>query len=310
MKTLKIHFLNTIWSDAIVLENKEHYALVDTASSFYYPMVKKHLEDFKITELDFILLTHFHTDHYGNINNIINDFKVNKIYLKHYYAIEGSTSSGTLSNEEYLEKELNTFNSILNLAKEKNVEIIFLDELNTNNTQIKFQDITLDLFDTKNRLYEMYNDEASEYYKQKRFSENFNSIGTFIKVNDYNIFLGGDVTCSSTDIENLKELAIKMLNEIYKKYDINYIDIYKSCHHGGGGTNTLDMCNILKARYAIITNTGRWLDNWDTFKNLKTGYKDVEILPTDYQKYIFTINDQITYEVIKEDSLFITLNKN
>ena len=83
MKNLKIHFLNTIWSDAIVLENKEHYALVDTASSFYYPMVKKHLEDFKITELDFILLTHFHTDHYGNIINILNDFKVNTIYLKH-----------------------------------------------------------------------------------------------------------------------------------------------------------------------------------------------------------------------------------
>ena len=38
--------------------------------------------------------------------------------------------------------------------------------------------------------------------------------------------------------------------------------------------------------------------------------KDVKILPTDFQKYIFKINDKIDYEVIKEESLFITLGKN
>ena len=65
MKELKIHFLNTIWSDAIILENNNHFAFIDTASDFYYPMIKNHLKQHNIIDIDFILLTHFHGDHFG-----------------------------------------------------------------------------------------------------------------------------------------------------------------------------------------------------------------------------------------------------
>jgi hypothetical protein len=39
MDKLKIHFLNTIWSDAIILENNNHFAFIDTGSKFYFPMI-------------------------------------------------------------------------------------------------------------------------------------------------------------------------------------------------------------------------------------------------------------------------------
>ncbi len=308
MEKLKIHFLNTIWSDAIVLETNNHFALVDTGSAFYYPMIKKHLHDHNISTIDFIILTHYHTDHYSNIEPLIKDFNVNKVYMKHYYAIEGSTGSGSSSNEEYLQNELDKYNNIISAAKINNTSISFIDE--NDYYEINFENIILELYDTNNRLYELYSNPNSEFYNQKRFSENFNSIGIFIKHNNYNIFLGGDCTCSTTDIQELKELSLKMLDKIYHKHNIKYIDLYKSCHHGGGGTNPLALCNILKPAYAIITNTARWLDNWDTCKNLKTANENVEILTTDYQKYIFTIYDKITYEIIKEDSLFLTLAKN
>jgi hypothetical protein len=119
------------------------------------------------------------------------------------------------------------------------------------------------------------------------------------------------MTCSKTDIIPLQDLAIKNINNIYNIHNINHIDIYKSCHHGGGSTNTKEMCELMKCDYCIITNTARWLDNYNTYDNLRLGNKEVNILPTDFQKYIFNINeDNITYEVIKEDSLFITLGKN
>ena len=111
------------------------------------------------------------------------------------------------------------------------------------------------------------------------------------------------------DIIELKELSYKMVKRIYEKHNINHIEIYKSCHHGGGGTNTPKLCNLLKAKYVVITNTSKWLDSYDTFDNLKTANCDVEILKTDYYKYIFEISDNISYEKIKEDSLFITLGK-
>ncbi|MBR2891829.1 MAG: MBL fold metallo-hydrolase [Bacilli bacterium] len=309
MKDLKIHFLNTIWSDAIVIECNNHYGLVDTGSSFYYPMVEEHLKKLNVINIDFIILTHFHTDHYGNLSKLINNFNVKKIYLKHYYGLDGTTSSGYQSNEEYIENEFKNYYEILNSAKLNNTSICFMDELDQDSLEIDFEGIKLDVFDIKNRLYNMYNDPKSEFYQQKRFNENFDSVGIFIKYGQYNIFLGGDVTCSQTDITNLKELSIKMINKIYSKYQIDKIHLYKSCHHGGGGTNTDKLCQLLQADYVVITNTNRWLDNYDTFKNLKDANPLVTILQTDYQKYIFTINETIRYETINEVSLFITLNK-
>ena len=98
--------------------------------------------------------------------------------------------------------------------------------------------------------------------------------------------------------------------DLYQKHDINYIDLYKSCHHGGGGTNTLELCVLLKPKYTIITNTDRWLDTYNTYDNLKQANKDVIILKTDLQKYIFEIDQEITYQTILEESLFLTLKKN
>ena len=285
MKNIKIHFLNTIWSDAILLENNNHYGFVDTGSLFYYPMVDKHLKDLNIKNIEFIILTHFHSDHYGNIVNIVNDYNVKKLYLKHYYGLDGTTSSGFESNEEYIKNEFIKYDNVIDACKANNTEIVFVDEYDNNDIYtIKFNDIDIELYDIKNTLYELYSDINGLYYNQKRFNENFNSMGVFIKIGN---------------------------NNIYKKHNIDQIDIYKSCHHGGGGTNTKELCNLMKSKYCIITNTARWLDTYSTFDNLKNGNKDVVILPSDHQKYIFSIDENnIKYEEIKEESLFITLGKN
>ena len=310
MDELKIHFLNTIWSDAIILECNNHFALMDTGSSFYYPMVKKHLDDLKVEKIDFILLSHFHSDHYGNVAKIINDYKVTKLYLKHYHGLDGTTSSGYSSNEEYIENEFKKYYEIIDAANQNNTNIIYMDEITTDSLEINFENIIIDIYDIKNTLYEMYSNPNSVYYQQKKFNENFNCVGAFIKHHNTNIFLGADVTCSATDIIDLKELSIKMINRIYQKYNINKIHLYKSCHHGGGGTNTAPLCKLINPDYTIITNTARWLDNYDTFENLKAANPECKIMPTDYQKYIFTINNTISYQKIDEVSLFITLNMN
>ena len=310
MSNFKIHFLNTIWSDAILLECNNHFAFIDTGSNFYYPMIEKHLNDLNVKNIDFIFLTHFHNDHYGNIKNIIDNYAVQKLYLKHYHGLDGTTSSGYSSNKEYIENEFNNYYNILNSAKNNNTEIIYIDDLNLDCLEINFENIIIEAYDINNRLYDLYSNPNSEFYNQKKFNENFNCAALFIKINNNNIFLGADVTCSNTDVIELQQLSLKILEKIYKKHNINHIDLYKSCHHGGGGTNTKELCEYLKAKICVITNTSRWLDNWDTIKNLKSSNKDVEILTTDYQKYIFTVNNKISYETIKDESLFLKLNKN
>lgn len=310
MKDLKIHFLNTIWSDAIILESNGHYAFIDTGSKHYYPMIEEYLNNLNIKKLDFILLTHFHSDHYGNMQKIIEDYEVSEIYLKHYYGLEASTGSGSASTDEYLQGEMEKYQGILTSANTKKTKIHFLDDLKTYDATIKFQEIELELYDLENRLFKIYHNPESEFYLQRKFSQNFNSLGVFIRVNNHNIFLGADVTCSKTDIVELKGLSYQMVERFYQKHSIDHIDLYKSCHHGGSGTNTLPLCELLKAKYVVITNTDRWLDTYDTYDNLKAGNPKVTILKTDHQKYVFDIKDSITYTTIPDESLFIKLNLN
>ena len=314
MKNFKIHFLNTVWSDAILLESNSHFALVDTASKFYYPMIEEYLEKHNIKKLDFILLTHFHSDHYGNLINIVNDYNINKVYMKHYSAKEGDTGGGFPTNEEYTNHEMGVFNDIISTCKNKNVDIVFLDNEEYYNNEpfiLKFEDVDLELYNLENNLEYIFNDSSSPYYQKHIFSENSNSIVAYINCNGHKLFLGSDLTESQSDEKKVNLLNEVILNNIYSRHNINQIDVFKSCHHGGSGANRQGIANMLKAKYVVITNTDKWLDNWSTRDNFKNAYDDVCILQTDYYKYVFDFSkENISYEKINSESLFITLNKN
>ena len=309
MNTFKIHFLNTIWSDAIILERNHHFGFVDTGSLFYYPMIKEYLDKNKIEHLDFIILTHFHSDHYSNIPNIAKDYKVDKLYIKKYSGHEGITGAGYESNEEYLLHEKGKYEEILSLNDKVN-EIIFLDDL-PSPFKLDFLGVDLMLYNTTNHLMNLYNDETREYFLQNRFSENANSVPIFINYNNHTVFLGSDLIDSDSSIPEFNNLSRRILQEIYDKYHIDHIDIYKSNHHGGGGTNSLAYMNMLKPKYAVITNTDRWLDKWNTIDNLKQANKDVEIFKTDHYQYVFNLSyKEIRIKKIKKKSLFLKLKKN
>ena len=309
MEQVKIHFLNTIWSDVFVLQTNDHYALIDTATDYYYPMLKKHLNDLNIKNIDFILLTHFHSDHYGCLTNLIKDYNVNTLYLKQYYGLEGSTSGGVEAETTYIEKQINNYNEILKEANRNNTNIIYIDIENKDNYIIDFYNIKLHLYNINNDLYDIYNDSSSLYYNVRAFSENHNSIVTFFKVNDFSILLASDLTCENHEIDALDNKAIKIVKEIYKQHNINHIDVYKTCHHGHSHNNPLELLKLVKANYNIITNTSRWVDNFSIINNIKSVNLKSDILLTDHQKYIFTIDENITYKKIDDESLFIILKK-
>lgn len=143
----KMHFLNTIWSDAIILEKNNRFAFIDTGSAFYYPMIDAYLKELNVEKIDFILLTHFHNDYYGNVKNLVYDYKVDKLYLKRYYGLDGITSSGYSSNEEYIQNEFKNYYEIIEGCDMYFTDIIFIDELEIYEFSIDFRGTILEVYD-------------------------------------------------------------------------------------------------------------------------------------------------------------------
>ena len=304
MKDLLLHFFNTVWSDAALIEEDNHFAFIDTGSKFYYKVIKEYLIKKDIKTIDFIILTHFHHDHYGNIVNLIKDFKIEKIYLKRYYNVEGSTSSGTGSDEDYLKNELNNYQELLEYGLDK---LVFLDEIKEEYYQINFIDSLIELYDLESHLNNLYNKEGPTYHKHL-FNENFNSMGVYIKHGGKNIYFGGDVPDTNNDIEELAHLGTKILKKIINNHHIDHFDICKAPHHGTPYFCTEEVAELLKTDYLIITNASKWIDNYPTIEIFKK-IKDTKIYLTEHHKYIFTINENIGLAEIYEISPFFSLGE-
>ena len=103
----KIHFINVHegGSDAIILESNGHFAMVDTGEDYDFPdgsdsrypwregietsykhvltdRVFRRLKELGVQKLDFILVTHTHSDHIGNVDELLSTYPVDRVYLK------------------------------------------------------------------------------------------------------------------------------------------------------------------------------------------------------------------------------------
>lgn len=68
---MRLHFLKTAWSDIILLEHNDEFAMIDTGFAEQFPKINRYLTTLGVKHLSFILITHFHRDHYGAIPEII-----------------------------------------------------------------------------------------------------------------------------------------------------------------------------------------------------------------------------------------------
>ena len=97
---MELHFLKTTWSDIIILKKGNTVAMIDTGFEEQYNSIKKYLDKMNIKKIKFILLTHFHRDHYGSISSIVKDYDVDKVYFKDYSALDKTTAWGTPADDQ------------------------------------------------------------------------------------------------------------------------------------------------------------------------------------------------------------------
>ena len=269
---MKVHFLKTVWSDIIILEDNNRFALVDTGIKDQYDQLTEYLDNIGAKKIDFILLTHFHRDHYGNINELVKTREVEKVYFKEYGGHDCTTAWGSKADEEYRQSEREIWHKMKECI-ELNSNIEMVESLD----HIKFCDTLIYLYANENSVQLIWDDESHpETYHKNAFSENQNSLSVFFEVNGKTVFLGGDMM----DCQSTHPLANYATLQVAKKIG-KQIYLYKAPHHGTKDTTCDEALAIFKPKKAIITNGVEWLEQFNTVDCLKKANPNVEIILTE-----------------------------
>lgn len=77
----EIHFIDTGNSDSILIIQNGKAALIDGGDNDDEKLVVSYLKNQGIEELEYIFATHFHADHIGGLDAVINEIKVNNLYV-------------------------------------------------------------------------------------------------------------------------------------------------------------------------------------------------------------------------------------
>ena len=213
-------------SDAIILESNGLFGIIDTGKALTRRRVVRYLKELNVKELDFVIITHNHSDHDGGLKEIGNrGIKIKKFYIK------------DLANTKAPNWIKNKCKGSINTAKKAGAKIYRVSE-NSNN-EFTFGNMNLKLYNTKNR------------YKDSNVGGNVNSLGIVATVNGKRIYFSGD-------IQNDSSRGIYASDETAK--EIGKIDVYKAAHHGnynGVKNNSVTTMSYLKPTYTIITGNKR-----------------------------------------------------
>lgn len=281
----KIHLITTpiIGSDAIILESNGKFAMIDTGEDEDYPdgtypqyplrkgtvtdkrraitdRVFSHLSKIGVKELEFIVITHTHSDHIGNASKIIEKIPTKKLYIKKY-------SDDRIYSKNRLWDNKFCYDKTIEAAKKYNTQII--QDITEQDAYIKLNNMDIQLYN--------YENEYKDGKLKKVWDDNVNSILAVITTHNKRFFFGGDL-----DNSNGKE--DKYANIIGK------VDIMKFNHHSDVTiSNTKNFVSTLSPK--IMIKTDPYDINKDYLQWLK--HQKIEVMDTgrsDVSAVVFGIN--------------------
>ena len=107
---LKVYFIDVGQADSILVMNDNQSMLIDAGNNEDGEDVVNFIKDKGISKLDYVIGTHPHEDHIGGLDDVINNFDIEKIYMP---KIETTTK---------------TFEDVLDAVSEKNMKITSPEE--------------------------------------------------------------------------------------------------------------------------------------------------------------------------------------
>ena len=81
---MRVDFLNTGDSDAILLRLDDTVILVDAGEADDYPTISRKLTEYGIDTVDYLIISHFDNDHIGTMSQILQHYSVKNLYMPDY----------------------------------------------------------------------------------------------------------------------------------------------------------------------------------------------------------------------------------
>ena len=78
---LTVTYLDVGQADSILIENNNEYMLIDAGNNDDGPLLVKYFIEKNITTFKYLIGTHPHEDHIGGLDDVINNFNINTIYM-------------------------------------------------------------------------------------------------------------------------------------------------------------------------------------------------------------------------------------
>lgn len=102
-KNMKVHYIDVDQGDSILVQVNSKNLLIDSGSSTSKDKLLKYLKSLNVNKFDYIVATHPHEDHIGNMSYVINKFKVSNFYAP---KVESSTKAFETMVESLIRKNL------------------------------------------------------------------------------------------------------------------------------------------------------------------------------------------------------------
>lgn len=276
----RIHFLKTVWSDIILLESENHFAMIDTGYQHQLEQIKDYFKKLQIKELDFIIITHFHKDHYGSLEYLLDDYKIKTVYIKPYSGLDAFTSLGKIADDNYRHQEMEQYQHTITKIKEKSNLI----EITPDIKSVSFCQFQIEFLNTQATIKNVFHDENSPYFHQYVVKENLNSCALLLTIHQQKIYLAGDLTDYEKDDERFSMANQKTASQIGK------VAIYKSAHHGLDNCNHTNTLEILKPDITITTNYEAYIKDTSTYlERIRHINPDALVYSTEKQTIVLTI---------------------
>ena len=187
---MNIHFFRSVWEDTIILQDNDKAAFIDTGLESRFLEIRPYLGSLGISHIEFILLTHFHRDHYGSLYKLITNYDVDKVYFKDYSGLDISTAWGIPADKMYREAETEKC-SYLRKNIKKHSSLYNVKDV----TSFNFGDGKITLYQTEDTLKNIYEDASNpDTYHRIIFNENENCCVALFNIYGKNVYFGGDIS--------------------------------------------------------------------------------------------------------------------